>query len=149
MIQDICNGNQVLFGVRYGIGNMAGKIKQIETEVAALKRISHEHEDNREIKWSPRSPAQGKKVQGRTTAEGGGDGGGSGEITNIINSANIPLRITGGGPGNYTVGVYANGKDQPATGTGILQILQINFADIVSAGTWVIGQTSVLTIDGE
>jgi hypothetical protein len=62
----------------------------------------------------------------------------------------VPCKITGGNSTDgYTVTIYADGRSQPATGTGTLDVLELLWQDEIPVGTWVIGHESTVQITGE
>ena len=61
----------------------------------------------------------------------------------------VPCKITGGNSvQGYTVKVYANGKDEASTDTGILSLLEVNCTSDLPSGSWVIGFATNLTLTG-
>lgn len=61
------------------------------------------------------------------------------------NPDSFPCRITGGGPGLWEVDIYANGKDQPSTDSGLLEVLDLNLSENVT-GEWVVGHASTVSV---
>ena len=71
--------------------------------------------------------------------------GGGGETGN----AAVPCIITSGTTAaGYAVSLYADGYDNPATGTGTLDILDISIADNLASGEHYIAKPQQLAVTG-
>lgn len=71
----------------------------------------------------------------------GGGGGGDSTAT---------LAKTTGAPTNgiYPVDLYANGKNETSTGSGILEVLNLNISEELPTGTWLIAHEVAVAVTG-
>ena len=81
-----------------------------------------------------------KKTTGRLTkfsagdvGGGGGGGGGTGMVCQLT---------SGGSGGSHSCNIHANGKWEPATSAGSIDVLDLFLQSSVPSGTWVIGHTA-------
>jgi hypothetical protein len=71
----------------------------------------------------------------------------NGSSTNIGGdiSSGYPCKITGAMTGGaWPVAVYKEGKSNPSTGTGKLQVLQLHISSDIPVGTWLMGFDTTL-----
>ena len=61
----------------------------------------------------------------------------------------VPCEITSHlGGGVYAVSLHANGKTQPPTGVGEIELLSVHIGEVLEAGDWVLGFPSTVRITG-
>ena len=58
-------------------------------------------------------------------------------------------KITGGNSTQgFSVDIYANGKDKPVTGNGIIYATEMAISSVLPSGTWVIGHFTTIPVTG-
>ena len=81
------------------------------------------------------SSADAGKREITVTFLSGGEGGGEGLVERGA-LCKVTSRI---GTGIYAVDIYLDGRNEPATGSGTLQVLELNVLNDLDPGTWVVG----------
>ena len=67
----------------------------------------------------------------------------------VMGGGPIPCRVTGGNSvEGYSVNLYENGLNNPASGTRILRLLEIAAVSTLPEGAWVLGHPNVITVMG-
>jgi hypothetical protein len=61
-------------------------------------------------------------------------------------STAIPAIITGSDGINYSIALYANGYDEDPTGSGTMQILDLNLSESLSIGAKILAFESIITV---
>ena len=70
-------------------------------------------------------------------------GGGTGGRPAVL------AKITGHTSGVYDVDLYANGKEELSTGSGTLEVLNLNIEETLTTGTWIVANPCQVTETGE
>lgn len=59
-----------------------------------------------------------------------------------------PARVTGKSGAFYSADLYENGVDSGSTGSATVYVLQLNFADTIPTGTWIVVAGSAMAVTG-
>jgi len=70
--------------------------------------------------------------------------------SNSAGSSDYMICCTTGVPvtGVYPVNLYGNGKTEATTGTGQVEVLNLNISESLPTGTWLVAHTMAITVTG-
>lgn len=86
----------------------------------------------------------GRRIRGRSTFSDrrGNYGGGAEEPETVL------CKVTGQSGVGYSVDFYANGRDNPSTGSGVLFATELALVGTLPEGSWILGHKTAVQITG-
>ena len=93
---------------------------------------------------NPAFSVQGwRRIRGRSTlTEQVGSGGGAEEPETVL------CKVTGQSGIGYSVDFYANGRESPSTGSGVLFATELALVGTLPEGSWILGHKTAVQITG-
>lgn len=85
----------------------------------------------------------GRRIRGRSTlTEQAASGGGAEEPETVL------CKVTGQSGIGYSVDFYANGRESPSTGSGVLFATELALVGMLPEGSWILGHKTAVQITG-
>ena len=86
----------------------------------------------------------GRRIRGRNTFSDrrGNYGGGAEEPETVL------CKVTGQSGIGYSVDFYANGRESPSTGSGVLFATELALVGTLPEGSWILGHKTAVQITG-
>jgi len=130
-------------------GSLLGTLSKIRNELTSIQP-----QDSTDIVWE--RTQSGVKAYFAETIPSGGEQSGETEPTQVVSGSPSPerpidtvmARVTATSAIGYTVALYGDGIDQPATGTAILFLPEVALDAPLPIGAYVIAHLSQVQITG-